>query len=396
MKLCAIKLVALCIGCVAALTLLEMGLRIFNPIEIRIRGDEIVLPTNRKYVFENSSNLRGIDRTVVHTKNALGFRGADLPKRGLEHFLSVIAVGGSTTECAFLSDGKDWPALIAEYLKNDFGPVWLNNAGLDGFSTFGYTVLLRDMILKLKPKVLIFLVGANDMARKEAGEHSASHIKGSIRLDSIEGFVKSASAYSEVASVALNSYRYLRARASGLPHQNLDIVALPHATYPDPNLPELLEPHIHTFVPAFEQRLQTIIRLAKDFQIDPVLITQPSLLGRGIDPSTGIDLRTIKFGRTTGRTYWTTLELYNQATREVGIQENVLTIDLAEELEKDSKLFYDALHFTNTGAAEVARIIYKHLNPYVMENYGSFRKSRREMSTSIGGANLEGGRPGLE
>ena len=366
------NLAALGIGCMMALVLLEIGLHIFNPIESRIRGDEIVLPAHKKYIFE-SSNIKGIDRTIVHTKNSIGFRGPEFPKHGLERYLSVIAVGGSTTECTYLPDGKDWPSVLEEYLRNDFSSVWLNNAGLDGHSTFGHTILLRDIILKLKPKVAIFLVGANDRAKEEAGEHTASHIKGSLRFNSIEGFVKSASAYSEVMSLVLNLYRYLRAKSSGLPHENVDIRSLPYAHNVVPIPSERLEPHIQTFVPAFERRLQTIVRLAKTSQINAVLVTQPSLYGEGIDPSTGVDLSTLKLdSSTTSHTYWAILELYNQATKKVGKQENILTIDLAHELEKNSDLFYDGLHFTNAGATEVAKIIYNHLRPYLMENYRSF------------------------
>ena len=73
-----LNLAALGIGCMVALVLLEVGLRIFNPIESRLRGDEIVLPANKKYIFE-SSNIRGTDRTIVHTKNSIGFRGPEFP-----------------------------------------------------------------------------------------------------------------------------------------------------------------------------------------------------------------------------------------------------------------------------------------------------------------------------
>ena len=367
-----LNLAALGIGCMVALVLLEVGLRIFNPIESRLRGDEIVLPANKKYIFE-SSNIRGTDQTIVHTKNSIGFRGPELPKRGLEDYLSIITVGGSTTECFYLSDGKDWPSALQELLKSNFNSVWLNNAGLDGHSTFGHTILLRDIIVKLKPKVVIFLIGANDRALEEPPEHTTSHIKGALRFNSIEGLVKSATPYSEVASAALNLYRFLRAKYRGLPHRSVDIRSLPHADSVNSNFSETIEPHINIFVPAFERRLSAMVRLAKSSQINPVLITQPMLYGNGTDPSTGINLGTVEvFPNTSGHAYWTILELYNQATRKLGKQENVLTIDLAQELEKNSDFFYDPTHFTNEGAAEASEIIYKRLLPYLMRNYRSF------------------------
>ena len=69
--------------------------------------------------------------------------------------------------------------------------------------------------------------------------------------------------------------------------------------------------------------------------------------------------------------------------RRLGKQENVLTIDLAQELEKNSDFFYDGTHFTNAGAAEVAKIIYKRLLPYLMQTYRSFSNIReKEINTA--------------
>lgn len=358
-----------------ALVSLEIGLHIYNPIESRVKGDKIVLPANRRYVYENS-HLRGIDETIVHTKNSIGFRGSDLPDDGLENHLSIIVIGGSTTECVFQSDDKVWTALLEKSISGDFREVWVNNAGLDGHSTFGHTILLEDIILKLHPKILIFLIGANDLARKEVNEQGASQIKGTLRFNSLEGFVKSVSAYSELASLTLNFYRYLRAKSNGLPHSNLDVKAMPQVDPSDLNHPSALEPHINTYVPAYKRRLRYIVRLAKDSQIDLVLVTQPSLFGAGIDPVTGVDLGTLKLPQGSSQTYWTTLELYNQATKKIGKQEDILTIDLARALGKSSDFFYDALHFTNQGSRIVSEIIYKHLRPYLMENYGSFSKAK--------------------
>ena len=63
---------------IAAAVLLEIVLRIYNPVPIRVRGNEIVLPVKQVYTFDNGFTHK-IDRTTVHTKNALGFRGPDPP-----------------------------------------------------------------------------------------------------------------------------------------------------------------------------------------------------------------------------------------------------------------------------------------------------------------------------
>ena len=77
-----------------------------------------------------------------------------LHPKTFEDYLTIIAVGGSTTECFLIADGQDWPAILGEKLKKSFNLVWINNAGLDGHSTFGHNVLMKDYIVKIKPKVV--------------------------------------------------------------------------------------------------------------------------------------------------------------------------------------------------------------------------------------------------
>jgi len=72
-------------------------------------------------------------------------------------------------------------------------------------------------------------------------------------------------------------------------------------------------------------------------------------------------------GRGNGTLEWRLLELYNDVTRRVAVAQGLLLIDLARELPKDSRLFYDFLHFTNEGAAKVAEIVAQHLVPRLRE-----------------------------
>ena len=56
-------------------------------------------------------------------------------------------------------------------LSRDFTRVWINNAGLDGATTYRHLILLEDYVVKLQPKVVLFLVGINDVG---AGEIAAA------------------------------------------------------------------------------------------------------------------------------------------------------------------------------------------------------------------------------
>jgi hypothetical protein len=103
-------------GCLVALAGLEVLLRAYNPLEIRFRPDRIVLPVNKRYVIDNAGKFTKLPPSTLHTKNRLGFRG-QAPPRDFPDYLTIITIGGSTTECFYLSDGrtswgKDSPASL--------------------------------------------------------------------------------------------------------------------------------------------------------------------------------------------------------------------------------------------------------------------------------------------
>jgi hypothetical protein len=176
--------------------------------------------------------------------------------------------------------------------------------------------------------------------------------------------------YSETFALALNLYRHYRAVTTGLPHKQIDLEELDIA--PPASSSAIVPPETLKYVKRYESRLLGLIDIARKSHIDPVLITQPALYGSGTDDVTGVDLGRIRVGETHGEHRWQILELYNDATRRVGTAENVLVIDLAKEVPKSSKYFYDFYHFTNDGAKKVGDIVYSHFSKYLKANYREY------------------------
>ncbi|MEJ2672052.1 MAG: hypothetical protein P8168_07605, partial [Deltaproteobacteria bacterium] len=110
--------------------------------------------------------------------------------------------------------------------------------------------------------------------------------------------------------------------------------------------------------------------------ITPVLVTQPVLYGNKVDPATGVDLAHKFVAKDmNGATAWEVLELYNDVTRRVGRAHGVLVIDLARRMPKDSRYYYDLMHYTNSGAQEVADIIAARLTPYLAQKFPQYYQS---------------------
>jgi lysophospholipase L1-like esterase len=365
------NVLALALGVVLAVVVLEGLIRVFEPIEFRVRGNKLQLPVNRKWVVK-APGVPGLDPVIDHRTNWLGFRGENPPKNFAD-YLTILTVGGSTIHCRNISEGKTWTDLLGKKLKQNFPQLWINNAGIDGQTTFGHLILMEDVIVPLKPKVVLFLVGANDQRCEASNKHDLRFLK---KMDdsSLGRFIDSLLARSEVYHYGINLIRYYKARKWGLLHRPVDLAKARHREVPEQQIEAAKEEQRQKYLKPYAQRLTQLIDLARENHIVPVLITQPYLLGQGRDDRTGADLATVEdMGASgNGKLGWAILELYNDVVRQVGHDQGVFTIDLAREMPKSSRNFYDYYHYTNAGSAEIADIIYRHLNPFLQQKAPAF------------------------
>jgi lysophospholipase L1-like esterase len=340
------------------LIIFEALLHIYNPLPFRVRGNRIVLPVLQRYTFHNDGASK-LDPVTHHTKNSLGFRGPEPPKDFAKR-LTVLTIGGSTTECLFLSDGKTWTDEMARRLQQTFPDIWVNNAGLDGQSTYGHLILLRDFLDDLHPRAAVFLVGANDIGLDAGNPYDTSLTPRHSTIRSAASFLTD---HLELAGLAQNLLRVARARSGGFGHGQIDVRTVRRLEDDDKETAAAMRTFSEP-LPAFAARVAAIIEESRSHGIEPVLVTQPWLNGDAIDPATGVDLSLVQVrGAANGRLWWRVQELYNDVTRKTAAAHGVLLIDAAREMPKDSRLFYDFLHYTNEGAAVLGDIVASHLAP---------------------------------
>jgi lysophospholipase L1-like esterase len=347
-------------GLGVALAILEAFLRLYNPFGQRLFGDRIVLPTNYRHVMTNELN-RKLPKTIVFSKNSLGFRGPE-PPPDFADALTVLAVGGSTTESMYVTDGQTWPEVVGRDLAPRFRGLWVNNAGIDGHSTYGHLLLLRQRLVKLRPRVVLFLAGINDIGREDlktadrsvVGESDASWLTRGARWSAILATAQNLERSREAARLKLAT------------HADLNLARLPHLAYEGRRPEKVLALHRERFLAPYRSRLLEIVHACRKAGIEPVFVTQPALYGPAVDDATGIDLGTIVVDideRTNGTLAWQVLELYNDVTRETARDARVAVVDLARRLPKSSRLFYDFVHFTAEGSEAVAAIVSEALCP---------------------------------
>ncbi len=350
------NIVALGIGLLIALLLLEIFLRLADPFGLRVKGEQIILPAKRSYTFSNT-RIPGLDSQIIHHKNSLGFRGPELPADGLENKLSLIAVGGSTTECFYISDGKDWPALLAQKLDTKFHSVWLNNAGLDGHSTFGHQLLLRDFVIKLKPRVVLFLAGCNDVAIDGmTRDDQWSMKKNQGVLSNFEIW----NTYQAWISSRLASKR-------GMGHKPLN-----DGLRFDPKAAADTAVSAKALL-AYRQRLRGLISSCREAGILPVMITQPTLAGADTVFAGG-NLRDAMIGNVRAVDYRLQLDAYNRTMKNLCAEMKVPCIAMDALLPKNLNEYYDFFHYTNQGCHDFAEIVSRELMPLLSREFPTFER----------------------
>ncbi len=339
----------------------EMFFRFYEPVELRLRGNKINLATNELYVYGNST-MPKLAGNILHVKNSIGFRGAN-PPSDFDSRLTILSAGGSTTESYFISEGATWTDQLGLRLKKVFKPMWINNAGLDGHSSFGHLILLKDHILRLKPKMILFLVGINDQKLDKILPNDAELLEdssGEARLSAKESpstlkmLWQSMTEKSDVLAFAQNFFRYsqavMRAHTAPMGHMQPTQLKKESRIIPEDRKRALQQEHAR-FLKSYEERLVRLIRLSQDNGIEPVLITQT------------------RFG---GGEQWVELEFYNEVTRQVARAFNVFLVDLGQTLADDPAYYYDFIHYTEAGSEAVAKVVHQQLCPYLETHYDNY------------------------
>jgi hypothetical protein len=307
-------------------------------------------------IFHNDK-IPVLEKKIVHTKNSLGFRGPEMPPN-FDRTNSYIAVGGSATECFFLSDSNCWTNLLDKSLNTHGNQIWINNAGFQGHSTYGHYILINEYIKQIHPKHILLLVGFNEINRDDLMKDE-SVLRNSTKT-STWGWIKR---NSEIINIVLNIQRHLMADRLSVTdsyinlasHRNKILVLTPHQL-DSANIVQ------RPLVNAFGSRLTRIIDTCLANNIDPILITQPILFGKGLDSITGTNLENYKIADGyNGLLIWQLLESYNNESKSIAKKEHIQLIDLAEEMPKSSLYFYDICHFSNEGAGKVSEILSQHL-----------------------------------
>lgn len=339
------------------LACMEIALQIYNPFTFRVKNGRITLPAGLVYEADIPEHP-GLEDKLKHTKNSLGFRG---PEPNDSFRMKIICMGGSTTECFYLSDGRDWPSVLSARISGEMPGIWVNNAGMDGQSTYGHLKLLKQHVLRMKPDLILFMCGLNDMSLDTAG-----------RFDKTGSTLGSWYDALELPSVISNLSRLGKAKKVGLNHRFINSLRNePKLIMNDSQLKARLIAEQY-YLGGYRNRLMELISLCRTNNIQPVFVAQSILYSDESDLFTGEYLGNLRTGVINGKARGLIIKMYNKVTFDVCSEQKIPFINLPARMPKDSRFYYDGYHFTNEGSEMAGEMIARELlSENILKKHGN-------------------------
>lgn len=352
----------------------------------------VLMPPGTEKMFHfDPAYVQGFDGTNYFRINHHGWRGPDIGNPDDE--LLIAAIGGSTTECAYLDETETWPHLVQQELNRQGSTVNMANLGRSGHATPGHLYLANYFVPQHPFDAALILTGINDLSpilergdfyQPEAGKPYP--LNAAFRTtfwkappyqpDSQRPFPFNLAVFNTYASWA--HARNLMKSFSGDPYldiQNGKYIADRAAKR---NSADTILTSLPDLQPALEQyadNLRAIIKAFRNQGLPVYFCTQPhryhpgmpaeeARLFIGLGYSGNADREDVQ-AKYTPALQAQGLRAFNETLVTVCREEGVPCLDLAEKLYGREGLYYDEMHFTEKGAQAVAREIAAFLAPLV-------------------------------
>jgi lysophospholipase L1-like esterase len=321
--------------------------------------------------------MPGISGHSIFSVNNEGMRGDNY---SLKYDYRIIAVGGSTTECLYLDQSESWPYLVQNILQNKEKPkVFVGNIGKSGHNTRHHYYQIKNL-LEQYPDIdlVLLLVGINDLH-----VYLSDPSYKSFDLDDTDQNTKTIDEAFDVQPVyrqndhvpfyrktaISRSIKFLKNRffVKDRIQDNAGIWYNEVRKYRK-NAKKIIteSPDMTIGLEEYRRNINKIIDVTNEKHVRLVLMTQPVMWDREISNELE-DLLWLggvgDFMNGKADTYYSidvlskAMKQYNDNLLDICIERHIECIDLASMLPKNIGIFYDDVHFNESGAKSVASIV---------------------------------------
>lgn len=272
--------------------------------------------------------------------------------------VTVAFLGGSTTENFLMAADVRFHYLAGRDLES-CGGITVNtlNAGRSGITSMHSLNIFLNAVVPLKPDFAVMMHNINDYAML--------HHEGSYWNDH-----PGRSLVAKVPVSPPSQARTIEGFADfAIPRTTAWLRSLRHeAPTADPQASRWGAPKpidIDRITVDFARSLESFVRLARVWNIAPVLMTMPDRWPATLDDNTSGSIRDFidrkVFAIDDYKSFVAGFERMNQTVRDVGNALNVPVIDLAAQIPGSREVMFDAVHFTDRGSRLAARVISERL-----------------------------------
>lgn len=350
-----------------SLVFVEIVLALFLPIGDPYESMRFASPPNRYIRSEFPPGLRletkaeeglpGMAGVKSFRINELGYRGGELRQPKPRNEFRVFMIGGSTTECLYLDDSESIDAVLQDQLQQRTSSALearVFNAGKSGDGIADHASMFVHRITQLEPDLITIFSGVNDLTRAIYGYDylHRQQERGKEKLP----LVKLLATEFQIPRRIHNLLRRLAPSDRDVQESITRVSNYRRKVELRKSVPAADDEPVVDLAP-YAIYLGSLIGIARAHSIEIVLITQASSWNSAVDPSIrDWHWMTHRFGVTYREERMdTALERYNDVMRRIAAEDDVPLFDLARELPKSSRYFYDDVHFNVEGAATAGR-----------------------------------------
>ena len=252
--------------------------------------------------------------------------------------VEIVFLGGSTTECLYVTPELRFPYLAGRMLEDRLG-LKINsiNAAKSGNNTMISLLMLAGKILPRRPDYVVLMHNINDLSLLTNNDSYW-----------VDGLPYTILRTRERSLVTLwTDFRDMTIpytwRAISRAFDRLSLLISPASAE---TVSQATAPHINR-TKLFENALRGFVRFARAWQTEPILMTQVILPSEMELTATSLSVPELVAAH----------ESFNDVVRRVASTDGVSLIDLASAQEWGPAHIYDAMHFNDDGAKAVARLV---------------------------------------
>jgi lysophospholipase L1-like esterase len=274
--------------------------------------------------------------------------------------VTIVFLGGSTTQCTFVEEENRFPYLTGRILEKAAGKVNSYNGGMSGSHSLHSINTLVNKVLPLNPDIVVMMHNINDLGiLLYEGTYWNDHWnRGMIAPfpqtppPSLKRLAQDTKNYL-VPNLYARFSQLLRKTSRRVGEERDEWAAIRG---------KKLNIDKASMTESFADNLRMFISLCRVKNITPVLMTQANRLKEHPDNTIKDILSKLEkdFGITYPE-YRDVYEAFNETIRSVGEANEVLVIDLAARVPQEKEYMYDGIHFNDNGSTFVAAIIAEEL-----------------------------------